>query len=267
MSEPSGTEPNAALQRCTTTFKVTLFRSRKTKQVMFLEAGKDFVDTLFNFLVLPMGTIIHILSHLGVQYVSPFGGISYIFESVDSATFLHLDKKYLVQPRPAVVGCTCLPSMVECGLPLQTELVVANIMQPNRNSTPLTVYRCDRGPSCNLFSIKEGARCVECNAGLSPHDYYKFSGGPYSVQRIIPPASKGIGFVKENFKFIVTDKLEIKPSTMITSMSVLKNLEITSNDLESNEATASITQVLLLLHSAVISKTCLNDVFGKECEQ
>ncbi|KAG0504258.1 hypothetical protein KC19_N001500 [Ceratodon purpureus] len=193
MSEPSGTEPNAALQRCTTTFKVTLFRSRKTKQVMFLEAGKDFVDTLFNFLVLPMGTIIHILSHL--------------------------------------------------------------------------VYRCDRGPSCNLFSIKEGARCVECNAGLSPHDYYKFSGGPYSVQRIIPPASKGIGFVKENFKFIVTDKLEIKPSTMITSMSVLKNLEITSNDLESNEATASITQVLLLLHSAVISKTCLNDVFGKECEQ
>ncbi|KAG0598009.1 hypothetical protein M758_12G037300 [Ceratodon purpureus] len=265
MSEPSGTEPNAALQRCTTTFKVTLFRSRKTKQVMFLEAGKDFVDTLFSFLILPMGTIIHILSQ-GVQYVSPFGGISCIFESVDS-TFLHLDKKYLVQPRPAVVGCICPSSMVEFDLPLQTELVAANIMQPNQYSTPLTVYRCVRGPACNLFSIKEGARCGECHAGSSPYACYKFSDGPYSVQRKIPPASEAIGFVKENFKFIVTDKLEIKPSTLITSMSVLKNLEITSNDLESNEATVSITQVLLLLHSAVISKTCLNDVFGKECEQ
>lgn len=50
------------LQSCSTTFKVTLFRSRKSNYVPFLEAGKGFEDTFFSFLILPLGTILHILS-------------------------------------------------------------------------------------------------------------------------------------------------------------------------------------------------------------
>jgi hypothetical protein len=53
---------NAALQSCKITFQVTMFRHGMTKQVLFLEAGKDFVDTLFSFLLLPVGTILQVLS-------------------------------------------------------------------------------------------------------------------------------------------------------------------------------------------------------------
>jgi hypothetical protein len=63
MSKPSEAG-KGALQLCTTTFKVTLFQSRMNRQgrVLYLEAGKDFVDTIFSFLVLPVGTILHILA-------------------------------------------------------------------------------------------------------------------------------------------------------------------------------------------------------------
>jgi hypothetical protein len=41
------------LQPCITTFEVTMFKCRKSKQVLFLEAGKDFMDALCRILVLP----------------------------------------------------------------------------------------------------------------------------------------------------------------------------------------------------------------------
>ena len=63
MSEQSAAM-NTALKRCPITFKVTVFRNGKTKQVLFLEARKDFVDTLLSFLLLPVGTIHHIVSQL-----------------------------------------------------------------------------------------------------------------------------------------------------------------------------------------------------------
>ena len=47
----------------TATFKVSVLRCRKTGRVLFLEAGKDFVDTLFSFLLLPVGTVLHMLSN------------------------------------------------------------------------------------------------------------------------------------------------------------------------------------------------------------
>ena len=46
-------------------FKVSVLRCRKTGRVLFLEAGKDFVDTLHSFLLLPVGTVLHMLSKAG----------------------------------------------------------------------------------------------------------------------------------------------------------------------------------------------------------
>ncbi|CAN1269396.1 hypothetical protein LINPERPRIM_LOCUS13567 [Linum perenne] len=48
----------------TTTTKVTLklLIDRKTKRVLFAEAGKEFVDFLFTLLSFPLGTVIRLLS-------------------------------------------------------------------------------------------------------------------------------------------------------------------------------------------------------------
>ena len=56
----------------TVIFKVSVLRCRKSGRVLFLEAGKDFVDTLFSFLLLPIGIIIRMLSDAGRALVKPY---------------------------------------------------------------------------------------------------------------------------------------------------------------------------------------------------
>lgn len=78
-------------------------------------------------------------------------------------------------------------------------------------------------------------------------------------------SSAGQGFVKESMTYMVTDSLEIMPSSTIRSIKVLNQLKVaTLSDLESSDITISIEQVLQLLHSALTSSSCLNDVFGKK---
>ena len=44
------------------TIQVTLLCSKANGRVLYLEAGKDFVDILLSFLTLPVGTVIKLLS-------------------------------------------------------------------------------------------------------------------------------------------------------------------------------------------------------------
>ena len=46
-----------------TTFQVSVLRCKSSGKVLFLEAGKDFVDTILSFMLLPVGTIMHLLSN------------------------------------------------------------------------------------------------------------------------------------------------------------------------------------------------------------
>jgi hypothetical protein len=42
--------------------RVQLLVEKSTKRVLYMEAGKDFVDLLFSFLMLPTGTVIKLIS-------------------------------------------------------------------------------------------------------------------------------------------------------------------------------------------------------------
>ena len=44
-------------------FQLKLFVEKERNRVVFAEAGSDFIDTLFSFLTLPMGTIVRILNN------------------------------------------------------------------------------------------------------------------------------------------------------------------------------------------------------------
>lgn len=50
-----------------TSAQVTLLRCKSTGRVLFLEAGKDFVDTLISFLTLPLGTVIKLMLSQGMN--------------------------------------------------------------------------------------------------------------------------------------------------------------------------------------------------------
>ncbi len=42
--------------------RVQLLVQKSTKRVLYMEAGKDFVDMLFSFLMLPIGAVIKLIS-------------------------------------------------------------------------------------------------------------------------------------------------------------------------------------------------------------
>ncbi|MBA0600455.1 hypothetical protein Gorai_006642 [Gossypium raimondii] len=70
----------------------------KSNKVLFAEAGKDFVDFLFNLLSLPLGTVIKLLKTNSIV-----GSLGSLYESIEklSETYMHpnQNKDSLLNPR------------------------------------------------------------------------------------------------------------------------------------------------------------------------
>jgi hypothetical protein len=65
---------------------------------------------------------------------------------------------------------------------------------------------------------------------------------------VVATCSSSQGFVQANITYMVTDSLEIMPSTTIKSIKVLNKLKVpTLADLESDDITVSVTQVYCLI--------------------
>lgn len=267
MAEKAGN--GAASAMSTITFKVSVLRCRKTGRVLLLEAGKDFVDTLFSFLLLPIGTIIHMLKNAGGRVKALDLGISSIFKSVEKLdrSFLHVDKTSLMQPGPAL--STGLLQCLEAG---KTKLRPATIELPG------VYYRtsCDCYSSMNQLSITEGTRCT-CDHGTYSEEMSIPSGDLESLKKDIfdklfqdldsegATCSSDRGFVSENVTYMVTDNLEVMPSTTVRSIQVLNKFKVaTLADLESTDVSIGIIEILQLLKAALSSSTCLDDIFTKK---
>ncbi|KAF9600488.1 hypothetical protein IFM89_009937 [Coptis chinensis] len=59
--------------------KLNILVDRESNRLAFAEADKDFVDILFSFLTLPMGTIVRLL-----QKQSMVGSIDNLYKSVEN---------------------------------------------------------------------------------------------------------------------------------------------------------------------------------------
>jgi hypothetical protein len=165
------------------TIPITLLFSKATRQVLCLEAGKDFVDTLLGFLTLPMGCIIKLLEEASMIHrpeckiappvpASPSGkpytprpkqgkndssehfsmsSISNIFESVVRLDMKEMsaDKKCLVDPKPAI--------------PFGAGKLMALPVSPSTTgrSTVTTelpsYYGC--GNACPFYTSRPGTKC------------------------------------------------------------------------------------------------------------
>jgi hypothetical protein len=185
----------------------------------------------------------------GLDVKPRFGGLSAVFRSVRSS-ILYVDKQELLQSRPASVGCTCGSWR---RLQVHRDLEAAHLLRrppPERQFLRLDYDKCTcRLCKDTLLSSDQGERCEPCQSqGYTGH----FCNGPYVVQKkdtLPEEVDHPKGFVKEYIKFIVTDNLEIVPSTTITILSLLRNTSDNTavDDPESNEVTVNITQVLVKL--------------------
>ncbi|CAK8541826.1 unnamed protein product [Lathyrus sativus] len=69
---------------------VKVMVDKEKSKVLFAEAGKSFVDVLFSFLALPLGTIARMVSEKTNIEAVRFGCLSSLYESVSD-----LDEQYL----------------------------------------------------------------------------------------------------------------------------------------------------------------------------
>ncbi|XP_027903712.1 uncharacterized protein LOC114163606 [Vigna unguiculata] len=199
----------------------------ETNKVYFAEAGKDFVDVLFSFMTLPLGTIARLIDKDSKMGPITLGSLNSLYHSV-----AHLDTQYkemLLQPSNSAEDfCNTLKLNIDDTEPKKYFMCTA------------ACYRSLLNDYCNTLR--------NCNCGrLLTHEVFlkHFSNG----------------FVKDG-TFIITDDLIVMPNSVdYATFSLFQNLGI-RNPSSVKEMTINVTKekVLDLLKCSLLSKSCLTDL-------
>ncbi|KAL0905049.1 hypothetical protein M5K25_027221 [Dendrobium thyrsiflorum] len=216
---------------------IKLVINKEQKQVVFAEAGSDFIDVLFSFLTLPLGSIVQLL---GKQ--SGLGSLDSLYKSVEELDVKHLQteacKEMLLKPRSAAAR-------------LCEDLKIKNIHEDN----PRGFYICKESDCLHKFpcyyTYVTKARCSRCGK-LMDKDWSWPKG---TVEK------RGV-FVNDGVDFIITDDLRVMPISLMSGFSVLEELRI--NDagiLEERVINVGDEEALNLLRRSLESKHALTEVF------
>ncbi|KAL2336551.1 hypothetical protein Fmac_010997 [Flemingia macrophylla] len=211
-----------------------LLINKKTNKVILAEAGKDFVDILFSFLTMPLGTIARLVqdSDIGPTGV---GCLSSLYESVTNI-------------RKCLKTLSCEEMLLR---PKNSSVEYCRSLKFNIDDTePLKYFMCTNTTKCchEVLSTFKNERC-NCGNLLAR-----------SVPVIRDEAYNG--FVKDVATFIVMDDLVVIPNAMDTSFCVLQKCGVKSLG-SVLEMTVNITKkkVLDLLKCSLLSKSTLTDLF------
>lgn len=163
-------------------------------KVLFVQAGKDFVDVLLSFLTLPLGTIARLVRQESNINNLSIGSISLLYESVsilEKDRFISdLDKELLVHPINSMFQyCRYLKLNVD-----DTEKV--------------RWFRCTNLDCGGKISRRRNCKCISKKR-------YKLCEG------VLPPDK---GFVPETATFIISDDLSVKPDDSQSTVSLPKYL-------------------------------------------
>ncbi|XP_024626724.1 uncharacterized protein [Medicago truncatula] len=174
----------------------------KRNKVVYAEAGKDFVDALFSFLTLPLGTIARLAakqSNIGAVTV---GSLSSLHQSVadldEQYLWTHACKEMLLKPRNSM------------------EVYSQNMKLNIDDTEPMNYFLC-QNRSCYCSSISgflSTFRNQNCSCGRV-------------MDRVVIPGSGLIqenGYVKETATFIICDDLYVMPNVLdLLKLSILSN--------------------------------------------
>jgi hypothetical protein len=174
------------------TVAVKLFIDEEKKKVLFAESDKDFVDILFSFLTLPLGTIVR---RLGKQ--SQIGCLDELYKSVESLSEDHFQTKacktMLLSPvNAAAFHCDRLKVHIDDDNSRNFYFCASNC----RTMTPVKVNCCDCGSAASSW---------EC---------------PQNAFATVQGNDNGV-FVKSGLKFIVTDDLQVTAASTTLVFSLL----------------------------------------------
>ncbi|KAF8397800.1 hypothetical protein HHK36_016723 [Tetracentron sinense] len=226
---------------------------KEKERVVFAESDSDFVEILFSFLTMPIGTIIRLTR--SQPFMAEIGCMNNIYESVDKLDVQHL-------------WTAACKTMLLC--PQNSAETHCKNLKVNINDTePIRYYTCSSGketvsyytslsmtPRHCLISTYENMRC-HCGQLMSR-----------IVQLQQPNAMKvadedcGRVFLNDPEWFMISDDLHVTPMSTMTSLSLLRKLGI--KDWSASEERTVNVELLYLLMS-LFSKTPLTDaIFLKQ---
>lgn len=221
---------------------------RVKKKVVFAEAGSDFVDILFSFLTLPMGTIVRRLAN----YSDPshrkvnIGGFNNLYESV-----INLDAMYF-----ATKKCKDMLLNTRNSAEVQCQNLKINI----DDMKPIQYFICEHlcfqdyryNNSNKYLSTCSTARCKNCRT-------------PFNRAIHFDAIVEGV-FVPKTSSFVISDDLHVIPNNPTLTLKILESNSIKDfAALEENTLKLGSSEILHLLERSFLSKTPLSDiVFGNK---
>ncbi|CAJ2670649.1 unnamed protein product [Trifolium pratense] len=224
--------------------KVTLrvLVDKEKNKVVYAEAGKDFVDVLFSFLTLPLGTIARLVAKESNIEAVRFGSISSLYQSVSD-----LDEQYLWSK-------TCKDMLL---MPRNSMGSYCKNMKLNIDDTePLQSYYLCEEETCKI----ENRPCVSCFSNQK----CTICGGLLNQKNTLI-LTEQIGFVKQTSAFIVSDDLVVMPNIIGTSLNLLQKHGINGFDtIDKQTVNISKKEVIDLLKLSLVSKTALSDFILKK---
>nr|XP_017245524.1 PREDICTED: uncharacterized protein LOC108217191 [Daucus carota subsp. sativus] len=169
-----------------------LLIDRNENKVIFGEAGKDFVDFLFHFLSLPVGTVVKLLSRNKMV-----GSLGKIYGSIESlnASYMepNVNKDHVLNPR----------------------------VYSSHGDAPLLLGHKSEGDQDNDTKyLKSNVKW--CNCGR-PMNYVKKT-YPSPEKKKGVETGKG-GYVKELANYMIMDDLVVKPMSTISSITLLSEVK------------------------------------------
>ncbi|KAF9595793.1 hypothetical protein IFM89_004195 [Coptis chinensis] len=209
-----------------------LIVSKSQNKVLYAEAGAEFLDFLFSFLTLPLGSIIKLLGGN-----CSMGCIANLYSSVTS-----------------VMVSDCTKSEKYSGILLDPKL-------PQHFNCSSQVLRIDEEAPMQYCYL-----CIvgRLHSGSFPCPYHENQVELNVINPKSPNAATetGGGFMKDAVAYMVTDKLSVSPLSPMQAMSHFNTLNVPVDNIEEQVVLVGEEEGLQILKASLTSKTVLNDVFA-----
>ncbi|KAL5716265.1 hypothetical protein ACHQM5_017982 [Ranunculus cassubicifolius] len=213
---------------------VKLLIDKEKNRVIFAECEQDFIDVLFSFFTLPLGTIIKLANKK-----SNLGCMDTLYHSVETLDIKHFQthacKEMLLNPKSA------------------SEFITQNLVVNLDGVDPKVYYLCPNWKCSTeihcLASIFKNAKCC-CGMEMTQRTDF------------VDDLVKGEVFVKGFDRFMVTDDLCVLTISMESSMGLVDMLRNKEGIVVDEMIVAvGLNEVVELLKCSLVSTKPMSDVF------
>ncbi|GMI87114.1 hypothetical protein like AT5G01140 [Hibiscus trionum] len=210
---------------------VKMVLRKSDRKIVLVEAGENFVDLLFSFLTFPLESVLELV--IRAKDNLTLGYISNLFRDLNTIFSVSNQKDWEKGVLPPFYSCP-------------------NEFPNIRSQDPPEFHYC-----YSLAFVNRSSR--EASTVNKPLD-------PKSPK---PSTTNSSGYVEKN-SFVVTDELVVKPLSLVSSIFLLKELEISFDDVEQKVISIGEVEAIALLGASLWSSSALSaslNSFAKKPKQ